>query len=318
MIPVIDISSALAQGSPSGVTVSGLIGQACRSAGFFYVTGHGVPREVVEQQFDAARQFFDLPLPAKTSLAMTRTHAMRGYESMGSQTLDAQAQPDQKESFQCGIDYPDTHDYVRKRYAAYGKNQWPEELPGFRTQCERYFGAMQTLSARLMQLIALSLGLRETYFDALNQHPSATLRLLRYPPQPPNVGERTFGAGAHTDWGAITVLAQDDLGGLEVQMPDGTWVAAPPLPDSFVVNLGDMIPRWTGGLYRSNFHRVRNINSQGRPRYSIPFFSDLDYETVIHLLPGMPGNAHGANFTPCTIAEHMTAMYERTYRSARA
>jgi isopenicillin N synthase-like dioxygenase len=140
--------------------------------------------------------------------------------------------------------------------------------------------------------------------------------MIRYPAHPEGADERTFGAGAHTDWGAITILAQDSHGGLEVQMPDGTWVPATPMEGSFVVNLGDMIPRWTNGLYHSNPHRVRNTHSGGQPRYSIPFFYEPEYTARIDPVPGTVAPGTSPRFTPCTAGEHLREMYLKTYARA--
>ena len=244
--------------------------EAGLASGFFYATHHGVDPALIARQFALAAQFFDLPLADKTAISLKNSPAMRGYEALGEQTLDAAARPDLKESFYCGVPCPPEHPYVQRGYTAYGANQWPAALPGMAAQCEAYIAALRALAQRLMQLMALSLDLPESYFDHTHDNPMITLRLLRYPPHPQGADELTFGAGAHTDWGAITLLAQDAHGGLEVCLPDGTWVAAPPHPGAFVVNLGDMIPRWTNGRYHSNPHRVRNLHSGGAFRHSMP------------------------------------------------
>ena len=238
---------------------------------------------------------------------------MRGYEAIGAQTLDATARPDLKESFYCGRDYADDHPYVVRGHHSYGHNQWPAGLPGMAETCAAYVDAMQALCLRLMQLIALSLALPEGYFDHTHDNPMLTLRMLRYPPQPEDADDRTFGAGAHTDWGAITVLAQDSLGGLEVQMPDGAWVEARPMEGCFVVNLGDMIPRWTNGRYHSNPHRVRNVGSAGAPRHSIPFFYSPDHEARVEPVATCVPEGAEPLFAPCTVGEHLREMYARTY-----
>ena len=141
----------------------------------------------------------------------------------------------------------------------------------------------------------------------------ATLRMVRYPAHPADADERTFGAGAHTDWGAITILAQDAHGGLEVHLPDGRWASATPIDDCFVVNLGDMIPRWTNGRYRSNPHRVRNLYSGGAERFSIPFFYEPHYYARIEALPGTVPPGETPRFGPCTVGEHLREMYLKTY-----
>jgi isopenicillin N synthase-like dioxygenase len=313
MIRVIDLSGALDQAGSQSKKVAGQLRDAAVQSGFFYVKNHGVPFELVKSQFVLAKKLFDLPAQRRQDLSIKHSPIMRGFEGLGEQTLDATMKPDLKESFYCGMDWPSDHPYVKAGYQTYGPSQWPSEIPVVKAQCETYIAAMNALSQRIMQLLAISLNLPEDYFDASCIDPMVTLRMVRYPAHPYNADERTFGAGAHTDWGAITVLAQDAHGGLEVQMPSGVWVEATPIDGCFVVNLGDMIPRWTNGLYHSNPHRVRNRFSGGNSRYSIPFFYEPEYLARIEAVPGTLKEGEVPRFTPCTAGEHLREMYARTY-----
>ncbi|TWG86272.1 isopenicillin N synthase-like dioxygenase [Cupriavidus gilardii J11] len=312
-IPVLDLTDALTPGAPRGAEVAAQFRAAATTSGFFYVRNHGVDAGMVARQFALARELLDLPAATRAALSMRHSPTMRGFENLGEQTLDEQAHPDLKESFYCGMAYPDDHPYVVAGYQTYGHNQWPAELPAAPELCERYIQAMLALSRRLMQLMALSLELPEGYFDHTSNSPMVTLRMVRYPPHPDDADVLTFGAGAHTDWGAITVLAQDAHGGLEVCMPDGAWVPATPIAGCFVVNLGDMIPRWTNGRYRSNPHRVRNVHSGGAPRYSIPFFYEPDYFARIEAVPGTVAPGEAPSFPPCTAGEYLAEKYRKTY-----
>lgn len=312
-IPVIDLHDALAPGGPRSAEVAAQLRAAAMASGFFYVRRHGVPAALVQRQFGLAQQLLDLPLSTRQALDMRHSPTMRGFENLGAQTLDAAARPDLKESFYCGMAYPDSHPYVRAGYQTYGGNQWPAELPDAPAACEAYIQAMLALSRRLMQLMALSLDLPEGYFDGTSESPMVTLRMIRYPAHPADADARTFGAGAHTDWGALTILAQDGHGGLEVCMPEGHWVPATPMDGCFVVNLGDMIPRWTNGRYHSNPHRVRNMHSGGAPRYSIPFFYEPDYFARIEPVPGTVPAGQAPRHAPCTAGEHLREMYLKTY-----
>ncbi len=313
MIPILDLNGALQPGGPRSAEVARELRAAALSCGFFYVRNHGVPAERLAQQFELAQRLFALPAERKQALSMLNSPQLRGFENLGEQTLDAAMKPDLKESFCCGMDWPDEHPYVKAGYFSYGPSQWPEDLPDAHPLCQDWIARMNRLSERLMQLMALSLDLPETFFDKDCHEPMVTLRMVRYPPHPADADERTFGAGAHTDWGAITVLAQDAHGGLEVQMPDGHWEAAPPVAGCFVVNLGDMVPRWTNGLYRSNAHRVRNLHSGGAPRYSLPFFYEPNYLARIAAVPGTVAPGERARFEPCTAGEHLQQMYDRSY-----
>jgi len=312
-LPLLDLHDALTPGSPRSAEVARQFRAAAQDSGFFYVRGHGVPQALIDAQFALAEQLLTLPAAVREALSIRHSPASRGFEALGAQTLDASAHPDLKESFYCGLAYPDDHPYVRAGYQTYGHNQWPAELPEAPARCEAYQQAMLALAQRLMQLMALSLDLPEHYFDAANGSPMVTLRMVRYPPHPPGADEHTFGAGAHTDWGALTLLAQDHHGGLEVCTPRGDWIEATPLPGTLVVNLGDMVPRWTNGRYHSNPHRVRNRHSGGAARYSIPFFYEPDYLAPITPVPGTVAPGETPRFEPCTAGEHLRQMYLKTY-----
>jgi len=312
-IPVIDLTGALTQGEPASAGVALQVRAAARATGFFYIQNHGISADMLASQFDLTRQLMGLPLATREALSARHSKTMRGFMALGAQTLDETARADLNECFYCGLAYPLEHPYVLAGYQSYGGNQWPVELPQAAAQCEAYIQALLRLSRRLMQLLALSLDLPESYFDASSESPMVTLRMLRYPAHPKQADDRTFGAGAHTDWGALTLLAQDGHGGLEVALPDGSWLAAPPVPGTFMVNLGDMMPRWTNGQYRSSLHRVRNTLSTGAPRYSIPFFYEPDYLARIEPVPGTLKAGEKPLFEPCTAGEHLVQMYQKTY-----
>lgn len=304
-IPEIDIAAARSGEGAARVRAAAAIGAACASTGFFLLTGHGVAPDTIAAQFDRTKRFFDLPLPEKQ--ALTFGPERRGYEGLGAQTLDATAAPDRKEAYYCGIDWPTDHPYVLAGLDSYGRNRWPAQLPGFAEETAAYIQGQIALSLDVMRLLALSLDLQEEHFTPLFHEPIASLRLIRYPAQAPH--EPGFGAGAHTDWGAITLLAQDDAGGLEVLNPAGRWIPVPPVPGAFVVNMGDLIPRWTGGRYRSIPHRV--INRSGRQRHSMPFFLSPNFHARIEALPGCAEIA-----PPCTAGGHITEMARKTYGAA--
>lgn len=319
-IPLIDIRAARSGNVAARERVANDIRGACTSSGFFFVQNHGISDDLIQKQFRAAQQFFDLPVAIKAKYRVGKYSTVgRGWEGLdNAQILDADAQPDYKESYYCGIDYSPDHPLVLERAATYAPVEWPTELPGFGAQMTSYLNAVMDLGNFLMNMLARSLDLGENYFRPMFTDPMVVLRLLRYPALRPDAPARHFGAGAHTDWGAITILAQDEAGGLEVCGTDGVWTPATPVPGTFVVNLGDMMPRWTRGFYRSNPHRVIYRGENSAPRYSMPVFYDPNYNALINCLPTLLDRPEGLDYQPCTVGEHISAMYAKTYQSAAA
>jgi len=292
-LPLIDLSA-----EPADVLAL-RIDSALREAGFFAVKGHGVPDAVRAAAFDAGHRFFALPEETKQRWHIDRWPLRRGFDPIGWQALDPTQPPDVKESFYTGVE-------------AIGPNQWPDEtlLPGFRAAVEAYAAAMEALARHLMGLFEIALSLPRGHFDAFMRHPTCTTRLLHYPPQPATAAPGQIGCGAHTDWGALTLLAQDDAGGLQVQTAQG-WIDVPPMPGALVVNVGDMTQRWTNDRWLSTMHRVINRHS-GRDRWSIAYFFDLDAEAPIIPLASCVSDTRPARYGAITAGEHLAEMYRRT------
>ena len=317
-IPIVDFNGASSDDLADREAVARQIFVACRQSGFFYITGHGIPTTTVDRIFTQARLFFDLSPESKLALHMRNSPSSAGYEPMGAQRLDSQdettpaAPADLKESFYVCRELPVEHPMVERRSRGYGYNQWPDGLDDFKTTLVDYYLTMCDLGDRVLAMLALSLGLSETWFGGAFTLPSATLRLIKYPPHPAAAAFNQLGAGAHTDWGGITLLAQDSSGGLEVCTAAGDWIEAPPVPGAFVVNLGDLTARWTNGAYASNLHRVKTVRSS-QDRYSIPFFYSPHPDALIEPIPGTVDDEHPRRFATCTAAEHMLEMFERSY-----
>ncbi|MBG6080957.1 isopenicillin N synthase family dioxygenase [Rubrivivax gelatinosus] len=274
--------------------------EALRADGFVAVTGHGVPEAVIAAAFDASRRFFALAEADKRRWHIDHWPLQRGFDPVGWQALDPNRPADLKESFYLGVE-------------ALGPNQWPDEalVPGFRAALDAYSAALRTLAARMMGLFELALALPAGHFDAYTRQPTCVTRLLHYPPAPAVVLPGQIGCGAHTDWGALTLLAQDDAGGLQVQRADGRWLDVEPVAGAFVVNIGDMTRRWTNDRWRSTMHRVvpRRV---GIERWSIAYFFDLDVDAVVSPLPSCVDAAHPPRYAPITAGEHLAEMYRRT------
>ncbi|MBB5049955.1 isopenicillin N synthase-like dioxygenase [Rhodopseudomonas rhenobacensis] len=317
-IPIIDIGDSFGADQDAHKRIALEMHKACRETGFFYVSNHGVPSKLIDAQFAAAKSLFDLPLDAKLKIHMKKSPTSAGYEPIGGQTLDSQddtaekAPPDLKESFYCGLEIEPNDPRFPKPLRPFGYNQWPE-IPGLRDQFITYYGAMTDLGARILRLLALSLELPSNWFERFYAPAAAgALRLIKYPSQPSDAAFNQIGAGAHTDWGGITILAQDSVGGLEVKSIAEDWIKATPIPGTFVINLGDLMARWTNGVYMSNLHRVNN-NVSDRDRYSIPFFYSPFPTSVIEAIPTCVDEARPPLFATCTAEEHLNEMFRRSY-----
>ncbi|KAI7786017.1 2og-fe oxygenase family [Diaporthe eres] len=353
-IPTIDIAPYLEDASTDAARqVVDDVRNACMTAGFFSLVGHGIPRDMQDGVLRAAKKFFDLPLAEKQALR----HPLiknRGYEVIGSQTLQENTLPDLKEEkgdqprertrgkqrkhrnvespradewdaacptrqqqgFYIGKDLPLESDKVKAHPELLGQNMFPASLPDgdFRLPTERYYAAVLDLSMRVLEILAKGLPYGDDIFhEFVSNDPVCIMRLLHYPPQPqasPPRDQRQLGAGAHTDFGAITLLLQDSAGGLQVQDPHTqSWHAVAPNPDAYVVNIGDMLALWTKGIYRSAVHRV--INSSGGHRYSVPFFFDGNAEAQLRPFDG----SEPVGGRVVTVEEHMLQRLDASYRS---
>jgi isopenicillin N synthase-like dioxygenase len=312
-LPVIDLAASFSHDRQASLDTAHAIDAACRGNGFFYLIGHGVPLALMGHLFMLSRRFFQLPDRVKREWHIDRSTIRRGFDPIGWQSLEPGRPGDLKESFYLGVDRGPSDPLVRAGVPQQGPNQWPSEalVPGFQATTEAYAASMERLSRQLMGLIALALGLPRTHFEPTMTDPMPVLRLLHYPPQAAVADDGQIGCGAHTDWGALTLLAQDSAGGLQVQGKDGGWLDVPPIEGSLVVNLGDLMQRWTNDRYRSTLHRVINTAS-GRDRWSMAYFFDIDYHAVVSALPGCTEPGQPARYTPITAGEHIVEMYRRT------
>jgi isopenicillin N synthase-like dioxygenase len=289
-IPVINLAPFLHGTSADRIATAQDIGDACRNIGFFYITDHGIPESLIAETFAQAKRFFALPAAQKAEIAIENSACHRGWFTIGGENLDPekQASGDLKEGIKIGRDLPATHPLVAAGTPLHGPNQWPQNLPGWRETMQTYYDSLTALGAEILHAFAITLDLPETFFDEHLTTPMTTLGPLHYPPQTGAITESQLGAGAHTDYGCLTLLAQDSSGGLQVKSKSGTWVEAPPIKNTFVVNIGDMMERFTNGTFISTPHRV--INTSGRERYSLPFFFDPNFSTPI--APGVTAGQH--------------------------
>ncbi|SKA20556.1 Isopenicillin N synthase [Enhydrobacter aerosaccus] len=307
-LPVIRFADA------SEETVARQLDQAFSQIGFCYFADIGVDEALVEGVFAASRRFHALPRAAKDAIAMNSFH--RGYMApktslIETSTVAQVTRPNDSESFMLMHEVPP--DDPRYGRPLDGPNLWPE-LPTaeFRQPVEAYEQAMEAFCRRrLLPAMALALGLPRDWFAPHFRQPTTFLRLLHYPPQARDAPEDAFGSAPHTDYGFITILCQDQRGGLEVRRRDGTWLSAPPLPGTWVVNVADMLSRWTNGRWQSTPHRVKNLS--GGDRYSCPYFFDMSMDSIVEVVPSCHGPGNPARFPPVRYGDYLIERLDRNY-----
>jgi len=312
-IPLIDYAAIASRDPAERSRAAQDLRRACEQVGFFYVRNHGVPQPVIDACFEQAQRFFAQPLAVKMQSHADRASQHRGYSAMGDEQVDEAGQKDRNEAFDLSHDVPRDDPEVLRGCWLSGPNLWPEpEPPGFRAALEAYYAAVLSLGRRLFGAFALALGMPEDSFDAMLHRPGSFMRLLHYPPQPPQ--EEALGIGEHSDYECFTILAQDEVGGLEVCNAAGRWIPAPPIAGTFVINIGDMMARWTNDRFASTRHRV--INRSGRERYSIPFFYGVDYDVTIATLPACLAPGELARYAPVNAHDYVAGRINATYGGA--
>jgi isopenicillin N synthase-like dioxygenase len=304
-LPLIDVS-ALHAGDPASAAS---LRMACREIGFFYVTGHSIPPALTTGIFDAAHRFFAQPDAAKQTLSIKRSPHNRGYVAPGAERLDEATPPDWKEAFNIGLELPPDDAELAAGKAFRGVNFWPD-LPGWRDTVLAYYDACHQLVIDIHKGFARDLGIAEDFFTPLFDRPISTLRLLRYPP-----GGSNLGAGTHTDYGNLTILATDGVAGLQVRQRDGTWLDAPHIDGAFVCNIGDCLMRWTNDVYVSTPHRVV---SPRRERFSVAFFADANPDAVVRALPTCVPDGQAPRYAPITAGAYLAMRLDATYDHRKA
>ena len=313
-IPLIDISPFLHGSDGERVEVAKAVNAACEDTGFLLVSGHGIPASLVDEMRHVSTAFFDLPLDDKLRYRMPPDR-YRGYIAFGNEalaySLDEKTPPDLKESFSIGpVDAPDDAYHRAARPANFfAPNMWPDGLPEFRETWTVYYRHMEDLAATLMRIFAVALGIDEHYFDDKIDRHITNFSVLHYPSQHEAPLPGQLRAGAHTDYGSLTIVKPDGAeGGLQVLGRDGHWLDVPHVPDAFVVNLGDLMAEWTNDRWVSTLHRVvnpsRSAGTAAR-RISMAFFHQPNYDAVIQCLPTCTEAERPARYSTTTSGEHV-------------
>lgn len=275
-LPVVDFSGVRA-GDPAALRRAGDgLGEAFADAGFCYIANHGVPDAIIDAAVAAARGFFALPLEQKLETEFVRH---RGFVRLGAAHMVGARLPDYKESFVVGLELPGDDPSVLAGEPLRGPNQWPPNQPAFRAAIDAYFAAIASCGDDLLRAVAVSLGVDPEFFAALYRKPLQRTNIVYYPAHPLSAESDLFGNADHTDYGTITLLWQDASGGLQIKdRASGAWIDVPPIPGTLVINVGDLLERWSNNRFASTPHRV--VNRSGRERFSLATFYDPTYAAV--------------------------------------
>ena len=308
-LPIISIAGLNSENPAIRSATAAELGKACREVGFFYAIDHGIADQVMAGAFSNAKSFFELPLETKQSLSIKLSPHDRGYVAMADEKLNPDAGADMKEAFNIGTDFPADHPEVVAGKPFRGVNFWPT-IEGWRTYMLEYHQACLDLGQLIHRGFAIDLGLTENFFDAHLAEPIATLRMLRYPASTDteHSAREDAGAGAHTDYGNLTLLATDKVAGLQVATRKGQWIDAPHIPGAFVCNIGDCLMRWCNDTYVSTPHRVKAPEQE---RYSLAFFLSVDPDSTVDPRDVMP--TEQPKYPPISCGDYLAYRLNETY-----
>lgn len=306
-VPLIDFAAMSSADALARARVAAEVRDACVNVGFFYVSNHGVPQDLIAAMFGEAPRLFGLPLERKMVWHVKNSSHFLGYVAM----RDENANPlvgkgDLHEAFDFVPDDTRFDGELLPGDFRRAGNLWPQELPGFKEVMTQYGIAMRLLARKLFAAFALALDLPEDHFATLSSAPMALIRLLHYPSVAGPFDETSLGTGAHTDHECFTILCQDErIQALQVRNHRGEWIDAPPIPGTFVVNIGDLMARWTNDIFASTYHRVANFS--GRARYSLPCFIGANPNALIEALPSCVTPQRPAKYPPVLAGEYVSS-----------
>ncbi|VDB90073.1 unnamed protein product [Peniophora sp. CBMAI 1063] len=279
------------------------------------VKNHGIPEDKITAALDAMKAYFALPLEEKMKLDNKTTPNFKGYNAVFSGQHDPLSQKDMHEGFEFGYEDLNGSGHVPEKDSAMaGANVWPESPAGFREALLDYYHAAVNLGRSMFPLFAQALELPEDFFEAKTRNSAALMRVLHYPPQTGPVDDGSVGIGAHTDWQVFTILWQEPgIQALQVLNGDKKWIAAPPIPGTLVINLGDQLERWTNGVFKSTVHRA--INRSGVRRYSIPLFFGVDYDVRLEPVASCVSEGRPPKYEVVTAGDYIKQRFEATYKN---
>lgn len=274
-----------------------------------------MPQDVIDRTFSAAHRFFDEPMELKKSVNIEDSPALRGYGGLLSENTDPNGKGDFHESFDLALDLDESDPDVQAGIFGYAPNQWPEGVEGFREALTGYHASIIEFGHYIFEAFAIALELEPDFFESAITKPMAHMRVLHYPPQDAKTDEKQIGIGAHSDYECFTVLCTDEKPALQVLNTEGKWIQAPPIEGAFVVNVGDLMARWTNDYFKSTVHRA--INLTGKQRYSIPFFFGPNSTSMIEVLPSCQSPENPPKYDPTTAGDYIKSRFDDTYEHRR-
>jgi isopenicillin N synthase-like dioxygenase len=306
-IPLIDFAPFREGNAATRKEIASLIYNACHEIGFMYLKHPGIDSDLVAKTFKQSRKLFDLPLSEKNKLAWSNEFSNCGYIGMGRERLDDSKPGDLKEAYNIGRDFNSTE--------MSGCNRWLEEDESFHNTMLEFFSACNAAAKVICEALAIALSLPESFFVNNHDKQDNTLRLLHYPPLERTPEPKQLRAGEHSDYGSFTLLFQDAIGGLEVREVGGEWIEAPFIPETIVVNTGDLTERWTNHVFRSTKHRVRIPHElrAKQSRYSIAYFCHPNHDTEINCLKTCQSKERPPLYPPITAGDYLLSRLKATY-----
>ena len=311
-IPIIDISPLLGpfDGPKSVRSTAKKIRNACKNVGFFYIKNHQIPQNHLDDVVLVMQEFFNLPEEEKLKIHISKSDAFRGYTPLGKELTNAKY--DWHECVDFGLDIEPNQAEVIAGNQLMGPNQWPDSQPNFRKVLEKHWDLMIGLGRKITEGLAISLGLDNKFFAPFMNKSHSFMRISNYPPygknQEENVGD---GIGSHIDYGFLTILLQDNIGGLEVKNADNEWGSAPMIPGTFLINIGHMIQRWTNDYYKATVHRV--IPPEHESRCSLPFFFEPNLDTVVVPLDEFCSKNNPPRYKPFHFGNYLESKFTTSY-----
>ena len=311
-IPIIDIDPLVIpnDNSKSLQKTVNEIRDACKNVGFFYIKNHQIPKDHLNALIPLVQEFFNLPLEEKMKIHISKSDIFRGYTPLGKELTDEKY--DWHECVDFGLDLEPSHPEVIEGKQLVGPNQWPENQHNFRKVLEKHWDLMIILGRIITEGLAMSLGLSKKYFSPFMSKSHSYMRISNYPPyekkQEENIGD---GIGAHIDYGFLTILLQNNIGGLEIKNFNNEWIKAPIIPGTFLINIGHMIQRWTNDYYKATIHRV--IPPKNKTRCSLPFFFEPNFDTVVFPLDEFCSKNNPPRYEPFHFGDYLESKFTTSY-----